>query len=118
MTIKTISPKRGIHAIYDRGNYYIYSEWYGFVARSTRIYRVEENKAVIDMLICDWYGYWSLKDIIKRGLRKLERQFAKDYAVEFTFTIARKGFSNLGESYCLQGWAFDGTPLNLNEEDF
>lgn len=88
MTIKQISKERGINAIYDGNRYLIHSDYYGFVAKSTDIIRDNENNTVhiiIDM--CDWSGYWSLSDIIKRGIRKLENQWIYK---KVTFDIVRR----------------------------
>lgn len=90
MEISMLSQKRGIMSIYDGKKYIIYSTYYGVVAKSTSIervddenYREKECKIVFD--ICDWIGYWSLKDIINRGIRKLERQFLPDKKVEIEY---------------------------------
>lgn len=83
MVIKTLSNARGIIAFYDGDKYIIYSTCYGVVAESkpiTRCYYDENNiihhydKIDIEFDICVWYGYWSLKDVITRGIKKLERE--------------------------------------------
>lgn len=99
MTINLISKDRGITAIYDGNRYLIHSSYYGFVAKSTEIIRDNEKNTVhiiIDM--CDWSGYWSLTDIIKRGIRKLENQWLYH---KVTFDIVRRadGRMNLKEYF-------------------
>lgn len=86
MEIRYLSQNRGIISLYDGGKYIIYSTFYGVVAESTKIERehlkreykseneIAEN-TVIDFDICQWYGYWSLKDIITRGIKKAEKQY-------------------------------------------
>lgn len=84
MVIKTLSEKRGIIAFYDGDKYIIYSTCYGVVAESKPVIHYDYNKKTgetthydkinIEFDICKWYGYWSLKDIITRGIKKLERE--------------------------------------------
>ena len=69
------------------------------VAKSTKIVRDDENNKVhIEIDMCDWCGYWSLADIIKRGIRKLERQWVYR---QITFDITRRhdGRQRLEERY-------------------
>ena len=76
MTINLLSKERGIYSIYDGTKYLIFSECYGLVAKSTKIIRDNENDVVtITLDMCDWYGYWDLKRIITRGIKKLENQW-------------------------------------------
>lgn len=80
MEIKTLSKERGITAIYNGEQYLIHSSFYGFVAKSTKIDRSqdthdENGKVLIDFDMCDWMGYWDLATIIKKGVKKMERQF-------------------------------------------
>lgn len=75
-----LSDKRGIYAAYDGNKYTIISTYYGVVAESTDIKRDEngENKSVVITFdICEWYGYWSLKDVINRGIKRCEQEFVK-----------------------------------------
>lgn len=76
MEIKVLSSQRGIISIYDGAKYVIYSEVYGVVAESTNIKRTDEQ-VTIDFDICYWLGYWDLKSIITRGIKKLEQRFLK-----------------------------------------
>lgn len=85
MEIRTLSQQRGILALYDGDHYIIYSTHYGVVAESKPIKRFEYDKKTGEMTrfddidiefdICKWYGYWSLKDIITRGIKKIEREW-------------------------------------------
>ena len=75
MRLKCINNTRGIYFLYDGDKYVIYSEFYGVVAESTAINREEENKVIIDFNICEWYGYWALKPIITRGIKKEETMY-------------------------------------------
>lgn len=76
MRIEILSNKRGILSIYDGNKYIIYSQFYGVVAESTKIERTKDDKEVnIDFDICEWYGYWDVKPIITRGIKKQETEF-------------------------------------------
>lgn len=83
MELRTLSEKRGIYSIYNGEQYIIYSSYYGVVAYSTNIERVDiedgeiREKTKIDFDICQWYGYWDLKSIISRGIKKLENRYIK-----------------------------------------
>lgn len=86
MIIRTLSEKRGIIALYDGDKYIIYSTYYGVVAESTNINRAynsdhTEFSVSIDFDVCEWFGYWSLYNIIRRGVKKMERQFLPDKEV-------------------------------------
>ena len=90
MEIQTLSQKRGIYSIYDGDKYIIYSSYYGVVAYSTNIERIDienENireKTKIDFDICQWFGYWDLKTIISRGIKKLENRYInKDIKINY-----------------------------------
>ena len=99
MEIRKISNERGIYAIYDGEKYLIYSEFYGMVAKSTRIERDNENDIVnIDFIMCDWSGYWNLATIIKRGVKKLECQWVYK-KVNINIERNTDGRQNLGEYY-------------------
>ena len=93
MNIDILSQKRGILSLYDGKKYIIFSQFYGIVAESSKIERLydEENhheKAVkITFKICDWCGYWDLKSIISRGVKKLENQYiTKNVEIEYKTT--------------------------------
>lgn len=85
MEIRVLNNERGIYATFDGEKYTIISSYYGVVAFSTSIRRngdYWENKVLnskndteIDFIICDWCGYWDLKSIITRGVKKMESQF-------------------------------------------
>ena len=81
MEIRVISKQRGIYSIYNGEKYIIYSEYYGLVAESKKIERYDNEtnerleNVIINFDICDWSGYWDLKSIITRGIKKLENQF-------------------------------------------
>ena len=84
MRIDILSNKRRILSLYDGSKYIIYSQFYGVVAESTRIDRKEIDdgkyyqKVEIDFDICEWHGYWDLKTIITKGIKKLEDTFIKN----------------------------------------
>lgn len=91
MEIKTLSKERGIIALYDGVRYIIYSTTYGVVAESSKIERMGEGigveKAVhILFEVCDWYGYWDLKSIMARGIKRVETQFVEKQ-VDIAFDI-------------------------------
>ena len=78
MEIKTLNQTRGILSIYNGDKYIIFSQFYGVVAESTKILRNEEgDKVEINFDICNWVGYWDLKTIITKGIKKLENQYIK-----------------------------------------
>ena len=78
MNIETLSTKRGITALMTGDTIFIYSSYYGLVAKGD-IVRCYENPdkdyeltgMIITFDICQWLGYWSLKSIITRGINKL-----------------------------------------------
>lgn len=79
MIIKTLSAKRGITALYDGDKYVIWSSFYGIVAESTKIERSDdenyrERSVTIEFDVAEWFGGWSLYDIIRRGVKKMERE--------------------------------------------
>lgn len=101
MEIRKISNERGIYAIYDGQKYLIYSEFYGMVAKSTKIERDNEKDIVnIDFIMCDWSGYWDLAQIIKRGVAKLERQWVYR-KVNINIQRNKDGRQNLKEHYII-----------------
>jgi hypothetical protein len=101
MEIRKISNERGIYAIYDGQKYLIYSEFYGMVAKSTKIERDNEKDIVnIDFIMCDWSGYWDLAQIIKRGVAKLERQWVYK-KVNINIQRNKDGRQNLKEHYII-----------------
>lgn len=83
MELSQLSNKRGIYSLYDGDQYIIYSTFYGVVAYSTKIDRKEINNeneirkydTTIELDICRWYGYWDLKSIITRGIKRLENRY-------------------------------------------
>lgn len=93
MELRCLSEERGIYAIYqgDARGYAIYSSFYGIVALSTNIERCEDrSKVKIKFDICDWTGYWSLRNIITRGVSKMEKKFKEDKVVEFEFNVIKE----------------------------
>ena len=93
MELRVLNKDRGIYAIYQ-GNekgYIIWSSFYGVVAISSSIERSDDYKKVkIKFDICDWSGYWSLKDIINRGIRKMEKLFIENEIVEIEFNTIKE----------------------------
>lgn len=85
MEIRLLSPNHGITALYDGDKYIIYSSYYGVVAESKPIKRYEYDKKTgetmhfdhitIEFDICVWHGCWSLKNIITRGIKKIEQEW-------------------------------------------
>ena len=106
MEISLLSEKRGIYAIYQgiEKGYIIWSSFYGVVAISKEIIDKEVGNINEDNLmhhktivfdICEWSGYWSLKDVITRGIRKLENRFVYT-KVDFKFNaIKESGMSEI-----------------------
>lgn len=92
MEIIKLSEKRGITALYDGDRYIIHSSYYGVVAVSKAIKRYKMKDGVqhvmdhvkIDFDICKWYGYWSLKDVISRGIKKIEREWHNTCDITYT----------------------------------
>ena len=99
MTINLLSKERGIYSIYNGDKYYIYSSFYGMVAKSILIQRDNEND-VVDIVfdMCDWSAYWDLASIIKRGIRKLENQWIYK-KVNIDIVKRNDGRNNLNEHY-------------------
>ena len=95
MRIDTLSEKRGILSIYNGDRYIIYSTYYGVVAESTRIER-NDNKVIIDFNICEWFGYWSLKPIITRGIKKAETIYI-DKEVTINYTEQKGQYEHLNK---------------------
>lgn len=92
MEIITLSQTRGILALYDGNKYVIYSTHYGVVAESKPIVRYinDENSdderlrdIKIEFDICKWYGYWSLKGVITRGIKKIERAWDNEATIVY-----------------------------------
>lgn len=84
MRIEVLNNTRGILSIYDGDKYVIYSQYYGVVAESTKIERSDES-VTIDFDICEWFGYWALKPIITRGIKKQETLYI-DKKVTINYT--------------------------------
>lgn len=90
MEIVLINKNRGLTSLYDGDKYIIYSSAYGVVAESNNIERYyddnyRDNSVHICFDICEWNGYWSLSDAIRRGVTKLERRYIEDKLVDITF---------------------------------
>lgn len=93
MEIRLLSPQRGITALYDGDKYIIHSSFYGVVAESKPIKRYEYDKKTGELLhydnveiefdICEWFGYWSLKDVITRGIKKIEREWKNEATIVY-----------------------------------
>lgn len=107
-TLEKLSDKRSIYATYDGSKYIIISTYYGVVAESTSIERSEDGEdktVVITFDICNWYGYWSLKDIITRGIRRMEQRYVKKdvqinyHTVEDTENHLKKWWRIVTEEY-------------------
>ena len=89
MNNKTLSTERGITLLENGNQIIIHSSYYGVVAEGTR--ETEHNddytfsKAIYHLNICEWYGYWDLKSIIKRGISRYEKNDWKMDLVEIYF---------------------------------
>lgn len=92
MEIRLLSKDRGITALYDGDKYIIHSSYYGVVAESKPIERFTTNEVgefvhldnfEIEFDICEWFGYWSLKDVITRGIKKIEREWKNEATITF-----------------------------------
>lgn len=88
MIIRRLSEKRGITALYDGEKYIIMSDHYGVVGISTKIDRHYDERSrralsvSIDLDVPEWFGCWSLYDIIRRGVKKMEREYIEDKEVD------------------------------------
>lgn len=95
MELQVLNKDRGIYAIfqgYQKG-YIIYSTFYGVVAIAQNLEASENyDKVVINFDICSWSGYWSLRDIISRGVQKMERRWKPDKKVIINYKVV-EGFS-------------------------
>lgn len=102
MEIRLLSPKRGITALYDGNRYIIHSSFYGVVAESKPIKRYEYDKKTggmvhldditIEFDICEWFGYWSLKDIITRGIKKIEQEWEHTATITYNEIKGEQGY--------------------------
>jgi hypothetical protein len=92
MNIKVLSSERGITLLQGSKNVVIHSSCYGVVAEGTRETVHNEDwsycKAVYNLTICDWCGYWDLKSIITRGIKKWEKSAWKMNDCEITYITA------------------------------
>ena len=89
MEIITFNEQRGIHAIfngYGEQAYVIHSSFYGFVGYAN-IDRdlIGEKKIVVDLYLGNGSknGYWSLLQIVKRGITKAEHRFVADKKIVY-----------------------------------
>lgn len=99
MRLKCINNTRGIYFLYNGNKYIIYSEYYGVVAESTKIERIEEkNEVMIDFDICEWYGYWALQPIITKGIKAEETMYITDRKVVINYNTV-KGTENSLKKY-------------------
>ena len=80
MQILDFSKERGIHAIfngYGEQAYIFHSSYYGFVGYADIFDECGSDSITVEVYLPNaskWW-YWSLKDIVLRGIRKAERQF-------------------------------------------
>ena len=80
MQILDFSKERGIHAIfngYGKQAYIIHSSFYGFVGYADIEEEPGSHDITVELYLANaskgWY--WSLKNIVLKGIRKAERQF-------------------------------------------
>lgn len=91
MQFYNFSKERGIIAIfngYGEQAYIFHSSFYGFVGYADVLEECGSKSITVELYLCEdsksWY--WSLLDIIKRGIRKCENQFVKktvDFKVHY-----------------------------------
>jgi hypothetical protein len=89
MQILDFSKERGIHAIfngYGKQAYVFHSSWYGFVGYADVNEEPGSDDITVEVYLCNgsklWY--WSLKNIVLRGIRKAENQFIQK---DITFNV-------------------------------
>ena len=89
MQILDFSKERGIHAIfngYGKQAYIFHSSWYGFVGYADIEEEPGSAAITVEVYLANaskgWY--WSLKNIVLKGIRKTERQFINK---DITFNI-------------------------------
>lgn len=111
MQILDFNKERGIHAIfngYGKQAYIFHSSFYGFVGYADINEEPGSAEITVDVYLCNgskgWY--WSLKDIVLRGIRKNEKQFI-DKKINFNIHWLDK-FSGNTPNY-------EGTIGNPNE---
>ena len=98
MEVTKFTPdKRDIYGFYcGTGNYttnegyFIWSRFYGLVAYTLTMDREDDanrinRKVHIKLAVVDWHGEWSLRQVIERGIAKMERQYVDDKIVEIEF---------------------------------
>lgn len=80
MQILDFSKERGIHAIfngYGKQAYIFHSSWYGFVGYADVNDEPGSKSITVEVYLCNgskgWY--WSLKNIVLKGIRKAENRF-------------------------------------------
>ena len=80
MQILDFSKERGIHAIfngYGKQAYVFHSSFYGFVGYADVNEELGSDEITVEVYLYNgskgWY--WSLKNIVLRGIRKAENQF-------------------------------------------
>ena len=106
MELQVLSEKRGIYSIFNgrygkNSGYIIYSAFYGVVAKSTKFIEDKETKELtIYFDICQWYGYWDLKSIVTKGIKKLENQFI-DRKVNIVYNTIKNTDNSLNNIYRL-----------------
>ena len=105
--IKFTPVERDVYGIYcgngdykTNSGYFVYSHFYGLVAYTLSMSREDDEKMInrkvcIKLAVIDWCGTWSLHDLIKRGITKMERQYVEDKKVEIEF-VEVKTDVNLG----------------------
>ena len=101
MEIINFSRERGIIAIfngYGEQAYLIHSSFYGFVGYADILENPGSDKITVNVYLCNgsrlWY--WSLANIVKRGIRKSESRFISK---EITFNVKYLDKFN-GETPC------------------
>lgn len=108
MQLQVLNKDRGIYAIfqgYGENAYIIYSTFYDVVAIGDAQGSEDYSKVNINFKICRWAGYWSLRDIINRGVKKLERQFKKDKEVIINYEVVNndmEAIADLKINVCLR----------------
>lgn len=90
MQILQFSKERGIFAIfngYGKQAYIFHSSFYGVVGYADILDEPGSNSITVDIYLGEFtkYWYWSLKNIIRRGITKAERQYIDDKKIVFNF---------------------------------
>ena len=90
MEILQFSKERGIYSIfngYGKQAYIFHSSFYGVVGYADILDKPGSDSITVEVYIGEFtkYWYWSLKNIIRRGIVKSERRYIDDKKINFNF---------------------------------